>query len=73
MLTQAVLGNKNGFLKCIIGESKAGQKVVSLISERKMKQPVILQRPNYALTIFFLNKKRKKGCSNWEITKILYK
>jgi len=73
MLTQAVLGNKNGFHECLVGERKASQKVVSLISKRKMKQTVFLQRLNYPLTIIFSNKKRKKGCSNWEITKILYK
>lgn len=36
MLTQAVLGNKNGFHKCPVGERKASQKVVPLISERKI-------------------------------------
>lgn len=49
-LTQAVLGNKNGFRKYLVGERQASQQAVSLISKRKMKQPVLLQRPNYALT-----------------------
>ena len=62
MLTQAVLGN--GFCKCLVGERKADRKVVSLISERKMKQPVFLQRPNYPLTIFFSNKKEKNYVAN---------
>lgn len=53
MLTQAVLGNKNGFHKYIVEERKADQKVFSLISKRKMKTQVFLQSLNYPLTIFF--------------------
>lgn len=73
MLAQAVLGNKNGFHKCPVGERKASQKAVSLISERKTKNPVFLPRPNHPLFFFpqIKERERKKGCNNWEIMKIL--
>lgn len=60
MLTQAVLGNKNGFHKYIVEERKANQKIISLISNKKMNTPVFLQSLSYPLTFFLMEKKRKK-------------
>lgn len=60
MLAQAVLGNKNGFHKCPVGERKASQKVVSLISQRKMKKNSISLKAK-SPPIFFFPQIKERG------------